>query len=112
MMLQFARCVIIFTILSSSIHADDPCSFKDSTGRVIDLSSLANTDGKAKFADLIPTQSSTDWSMYLLITLWLLYDDYFDIEYSFNPCKSFTEGTLCVDVAVCQGDWLIFNIVV
>ncbi len=33
----------------------------------------------------------------------LLNNDYFNIEYSYNPCKPFSEGNTCINVAVCQG---------
>jgi hypothetical protein len=65
-MLRVASCFIIFAILSPLIIGDDPCQVTDSTGRTIDISSLSNTDGKARFADLLPTQGAQNWSMYLL----------------------------------------------
>ncbi len=65
-MLRFASCVIIFAILSPLIIGDDPCQVTDSIKGTIDISSLSNTDGKAKFPDLVPTQGSQSWSMYLL----------------------------------------------
>jgi hypothetical protein len=68
-MLRFASCFIIFSLLSVSINADDPCKVTDSTGRIIDISSLSNTDGKAKFADLLPTTGGSNWSMYLVFVL-------------------------------------------
>jgi hypothetical protein len=68
-MLRFATCVIIFAILSPLIIADDPCRVTDSTKGTIDISSLSATDGKAKFADLTPTESADNWSMSLLFVL-------------------------------------------
>ena len=64
-MRQFTSWVIIFSVLSALINADDPCKVTDATLGTIDISSLSNTDGKAKFADLLPTQGGSNWSMYL-----------------------------------------------
>ncbi|WAQ94865.1 hypothetical protein MAR_007336 [Mya arenaria] len=58
------------------------CVFDDGSG-MIDLASLARTDGMPLFQD----QSST-------ADLFL---------YSYNPCKSFDEGT-CTSVSACQYD--------
>ena len=45
--------LIIFAGLSPSITADDPCRFETDRG-VIDLSSLARTDGRAAYPDVLP----------------------------------------------------------
>lgn len=111
-MIRFAICIIIFAILSPLIIGDDPCKVTDTTKGTIDITSLSSTDGSARFKDLTPSQGGSNWSMYLLfLFLSLLYSDYFGIEYSFNPCKPFTEDT-CVDVAVCQGESQLLYIIV
>ena len=33
--------------------------------------------------------------------------NFFVAEYSFNPCKPFSEGAKCIQAAVCQGEWLL-----
>jgi len=73
---------IIFALLSSLIIAD-PCRFQDSTKGVIDLSSLARSDGKPAYPDKTPPTGS-------------------NYKFSYNPCKPFSEGVTCIDVAVCQ----------
>jgi len=83
-MIRFTTYIILFAISSPLIIADDACKVTDSTKGTIDISTLSSTDGSAKFKDLIPTQSATNW------------------KYSFNPCQPFSEGTTCVGVAVCQ----------
>ena len=65
-MFQLKSCIAIFTLLLSLIIADDPCRFEYQGKGVIDLSSLASTDGKAAFPDVTPTISS-NWCMYLSI---------------------------------------------
>ncbi|UJR08149.1 hypothetical protein I4U23_012425 [Adineta vaga] len=69
-------------ILSSFIHADDPCRF-DHTKGTIDLTTVGRTDGKAAYPDQIPPTSR-------------------DYKYSYNPCKPFTELPSCENVAACQ----------
>jgi len=81
-MIRFTVCVVILAILSPFITADDPCRFESSSG-VIDLSSLSHKDGKAGFPDVVPQVGS-------------------NYKYSYNPCKPFSEGTTCINVAVCQ----------
>jgi hypothetical protein len=48
---------IIAAVLSTLIIADDPCRFENAKG-VIDLSSLARTDGKAAYPDVTPSIGS------------------------------------------------------
>jgi len=59
------------------------CVFDDDSG-MMDLWSLAKTDGTPLFFDVFATKD-----IYM---------------YSFNPCIGFAEGT-CADVAVCQHDY-------
>jgi hypothetical protein len=63
---------IIFAVLSSFITADDPCRFKDPLNGVIDLSSLAATDGKAAYLDKLPAISA-NYSTLILYCLIIYY---------------------------------------
>jgi hypothetical protein len=63
---------IICAVLSSFIIADDPCRFQDPLNGVIDLSSLAATDGRAAYPDTLPTNSS-DYSTLILYCLIIYY---------------------------------------
>ncbi|CAF5012960.1 unnamed protein product [Rotaria socialis] len=72
-----------FAILSLLIIADDSCRYQTDKG-VIDISSLARTDDKAKYLDKVPATAS-------------------GYKYSYNPCKPFTELPSCQGVAACQG---------
>jgi hypothetical protein len=49
---------IICAVLSSFIIADDSCRFQDPLNGVIDLSSLAATDGRAAYPDTLPKKIS------------------------------------------------------
>lgn len=80
-MVRLILSIVILVAVSSLILADDPCKFTTSQG-TIDISSLANNDNTPKYKDV---QTSG-----------------FGFKYSFNPCKPFTEGTACIDAAVCQ----------
>ncbi|CAF3522807.1 unnamed protein product [Rotaria socialis] len=71
-----------FAILSLLIIADDSCRYQTDKG-VIDISSLARTDDKAKYPDKVPATGS-------------------GYKYSYNPCKPFTELPSCQGVAACQ----------
>lgn len=54
----------ILAIIFPLIIANDPCRFQTNNG-VIDISTLARTDGKAAFPNKIPAEAS-NYSMYLL----------------------------------------------
>jgi hypothetical protein len=54
-MLRLTICIIIFTILSSLVVADDPCRFEVKGKGVIDITSLGRKDGKAAFPDETPS---------------------------------------------------------
>ncbi|CAM4812776.1 unnamed protein product [Rotaria magnacalcarata] len=71
----------LLNLFLATSNGENPCRYADSAG-IIDLTSLGHTDGTPAFADI--TTSTSAW------------------KYSFNPCKPFTEGTTCKDVAVCQ----------
>ena len=62
MMTLFTIPVLLSTILSSIILADDPCRFQSDRG-VIDLTSLGRTDGIATYKDRVPPTGS-NYSMY------------------------------------------------
>ncbi|UJR38145.1 hypothetical protein I4U23_030823 [Adineta vaga] len=83
-MSRLTSSIIIFAcIFFSLIIADDPCRFEVKDKGVIDISSLASKDGKAAFPDESPSAGS-------------------NYIYSYNPCKAFSEGDTCKNVAVCQ----------
>jgi len=68
-MIRFTTCIIILAIIFPLIIADDPCSFQTGAG-LIDLTSLAHTDGTPAFPDKIP--AGANWSMYLLFLFKIL----------------------------------------
>jgi hypothetical protein len=63
-MIRLTIFVVVFTISSPFIIAEDPCRFSHTKG-VIDLTSLAQTDGRPKYADQIPP-SGPNYSMFTL----------------------------------------------
>ncbi|CAF0991598.1 unnamed protein product [Adineta steineri] len=77
----------LLAVLTTLIVADDPCRFEHSKG-IIDLTSLARTDGKAAY----PDKTESAGANYL---------------YSYNPCKPFSEVGDCLDVAVYQSSLLL-----
>lgn len=85
------------------IRADNSCRLEHTKG-VIDLTSLGRSDGSAAFPDIFPP----DGSNFSLLPCFLLSetndDRSFPIGYSYNPCKPFTTGTECVNVAACQSE--------
>ena len=96
--------VILFTVsaalLFAGIRADDPCRFEYPAKGVIDLSSLAKTDGTAAF----PDQPAGAGSSYSELPCWSKVKHCsVSLGYSYNPCKPFTEGAECTNVALCQG---------
>ncbi|CAF3188455.1 unnamed protein product [Rotaria socialis] len=82
----------LFNLVLATINGENPCRYVDSAG-IIDLTSLGHTDGTPAFPDI--SQSASSWMQYCDRVVSFS-------EYSFNPCKPFTEGTTCKDVAVCQ----------
>jgi hypothetical protein len=62
-MFRLTICIVIFAVLSSLIIADDPCRFEQKGKGVIDISTLARTDGKAAFPDETPSIVS-NYGMY------------------------------------------------
>ncbi|CAF1660449.1 unnamed protein product, partial [Adineta ricciae] len=81
-MFRLKTFISLFVVLSALITAEDPCRFEHTKG-TIDLSSLGRIDGKPAYPDEYPPVGSN----YL---------------YSYNPCKPFSEGATCNNVAVCQ----------
>jgi hypothetical protein len=65
-MFRITSCIVIFTTLWSLTIADDPCRFQAAGKGVIDISSLADKNGKAAFPDETPSIVS-NWCMYFLI---------------------------------------------
>ena len=93
--------IAALALLFGTSSADDPCRYETSKG-VIDLTSVGKTGGKAAFRDVTPSIGS-NYSMYDNRSVMPRLRSLFPSEYSYNPCKPFTEGTSCVDVAACQG---------
>jgi hypothetical protein len=103
MMIRSIIFLVIFTISFSAIFADDPCRFVHPKG-VIDLTSLGRTDGKPAYPDQVPT-AIPFYSMFILFQiLKFTIQCLIIIEYSYNPCKPFSEGDICQNVSVCQGE--------
>ncbi|CAF4450847.1 unnamed protein product [Rotaria socialis] len=88
---RWKNCHSVAHVLAT-INGENPCRYVDSAG-IIDLTSLGHTDGTPAFPDI--SQSASSWMQYCDRVVSFS-------EYSFNPCKPFTEGTTCKDVAVCQ----------
>lgn len=49
---------IIFTALLPLINADDPCRFEDPSRGVVDLTSIARTDGQPSYTDIMLTMGT------------------------------------------------------
>ncbi|XP_064648429.1 uncharacterized protein LOC135500728 [Lineus longissimus] len=83
-LLTIIQCMWILTgCHSKSCVTDGPCSctYDDGSGTV-DISSVGNTDGTPRLKDKL-----ADDGVYL---------------YSYNPCRPFSEGDKCTNVAVCE----------
>jgi len=97
--------IAVLTLLFSTICMSDPCRFEYPGKGVIDITTLGRTDGTAAYADRIPSGQPS----YSMLILFLVYIRtrrcLLIIEYSYNPCKPFSEGFYCTNVAVCQGDY-------
>ena len=77
----------------------NPCRFEYPGKGVIDFSFIGRTDQKAAYTDET-TRTASNFSMFIefdqkIKCLSIL-------EYSYNPCRSFSEGTSCIGVSVCQ----------
>ncbi|KAL5007320.1 hypothetical protein ScPMuIL_016126 [Solemya velum] len=80
LLLSLAICVKLSSCTSCTKQSSCKCAFNN--GSKIDLSSLANNDGTARYKD-IPDKNIGG------------------SKYSWNPCYPFTEGT-CKSVSACQ----------
>jgi hypothetical protein len=97
--------IAVLILLFSTICMSDPCRFEHPGKGVIDITSLGRTDGTAAYADRIPSGQST-YSMLILFLAYIRTTRYLlIIEYSYNPCKPFSEGFHCTNVAVCQSKY-------
>lgn len=92
---------VVFTLSFSTILAHDPCRFVDSN-RVIDLTSVGRTDGHPAYADVLSPAGSSYSMLNLYHILKYIVQYLIIIEYSYNPCKPFSEGSVCQNVSVCQ----------
>lgn len=91
---------LTFLAILSLNYADNPCRFEHSKG-VIDLTSIASTTGP-RFKDVSPGPSS-NYSKKIFLSFQFFSESSYS-EYSYNPCKSFDEGSMCINVAACQGE--------
>ncbi|CAF1656613.1 unnamed protein product, partial [Adineta ricciae] len=83
MMIGTTILITFLILLYSTICISDPCRFEYPGKGVIDITSLGRSDGKAAYADILPLIPS-------------------GYKYSYNPCKQFSEGSVCVNTAACQ----------
>ena len=97
--------IVVLTLFCSTICAADPCRFEDPEKGVIDITTLGRTDGNATYADRAPLVPSGYRMLNLLFVYIQTQRCLFIIEYSYNPCKSFSEGFYCTNVAVCQSEY-------
>jgi len=105
MMIRTTIFIAVLTLLFSTICMSDPCRFEHPEKGVIDITILGRTDGTAAYADRVPSVESN----YSMLILFLVYIRtrrcLLIIEYSYNPCKPFSEGFYCTNVAVCQSEY-------
>jgi hypothetical protein len=101
MMIRKIIFAIVFILSFSIAYAADPCRFEYPGKGVIDLTTLGRTDGQATYADRRPAKES-GYSMLILLS------NYFStcsiLEYSYNPCKPFSQGAVCQNVSACQSE--------
>jgi hypothetical protein len=81
------------------------CRFEYPGKGVIDFSFIGRTDEKAAYTDEM-TRTVSNFSMFSGFSLFLEFyyeiKCLFIIEYSYNPCRSFSQGTGCIGVSICQ----------
>jgi len=79
----------------------ETCRFTDPDYGVIDLTTLGHTDGTPAYLDKIPS-TPDGFSILTLFSqdIWKWYIGSI-LEYSYNPCKSFSEGPVCQNAAAC-----------
>jgi len=81
------------------------CRFEYPGKGVIDFSFIGRTDEKAAYTDEM-TRTVSNFSMFIrfciLLMKFIMKQCFFIIEYSYNPCRSFSQGTGCIGVSVCQ----------
>jgi hypothetical protein len=94
--------IITFGVLFSAIAADDPCRFEYYPTGVIDLTSVGNTNGTASFADNTADFKNHPWSMFICYFLIRIIQYLLIIDYTYNPCKPYSEGVECINVSICQ----------
>ena len=100
LMFRFSTCIFVLTVLFPAlVAAEDPCRFEYASKGVVDLTSVGHKDGTAAFPDEGPVTSNYRRPCSSLFSRAFL----LHLVYSYNPCKPFSEGTECKDVAVCQG---------
>jgi hypothetical protein len=78
------------------------CGFEYPGKGIIDFSFIGRTDGKAAYTDEM-TRTVSNFSMFILSCILKCTLKYrLIIEYSYNPCRSFSQGNGCIGVSVCQ----------
>lgn len=81
-----------------------PCRFEYPGKGVIDFSFIGRTDERAAYTNEV-TRTVSNFSTFILyLESEVYYKTMFTfiIEYSYNPCRSFSQGTNCIGVSVCQ----------
>ena len=83
-----------------------PCRFQYPGKGVIDFSFIGRTDAKAAYTDET-TRTASNFSTFLEFCPFnpMTSHLFHILEYSYNPCRSFSEGTDCIGVSVCQSEW-------
>ena len=71
MMIWTTIFIVVCTLLFSTVHTSDPCRFEYPGKGVIDITSLGRTDGKAAYADRVPS-TGTNYSMLGLLLFYVL----------------------------------------
>jgi hypothetical protein len=99
--------MVVFLLSFSIAVAQNPCRYEHAEKGVIDITTIGHSDGTPAFADRFRANVSntTGYSMSIVFdlkSLDLIYNHLFILEYSYNPCKPFTQTSACDNVAVCQ----------
>ena len=105
MMIRTTIFITVSTLLFSTICMSDPCRFEHPEKGVIDITTLGRPDGTAAFVDRV-SSTQPGYSMLILILVYISSRRCLVIiDYSYNPCKPFSEGFYCTNVAACQSEY-------
>ncbi len=99
--------IIVFILSFSITVTGNPCRYEHAGKGVIDITTIGHSDGTPAFANQFQANVSnaTGYSMLIVFdlkSLELTYNHLFILEYSYNPCKPFSQTSACEHVAVCQ----------